>query len=192
MPEISQSELETLRRSEALLNKMWNDPKEGLNFKRKVKEYAPDARIPELDMIQAAAQPFEEKFTKQAEEIKTMRERLEAREKKEKDDKEESELEASLARVKSQFKFTDEGLEKVIARMKEKNNPDAEAAAAWVAAQERKAKPISGSNIGPSALNLYGSKTADEQYAALNKDPIAWADNEIATMLNEFAQQDAA
>lgn len=192
MPEVSDAELMTLKRTEALLNKMWNHPKKGLAFKREVKELIPEANIPELDTIDTVARPFEDKIAKQDEEIKKLTERLEAREKAEDERKEENNLTESLSKARKKFGLTDEGFEKAVSRMREMKNLDAEAAAAWVASQEKKAKPVGGSGIGPQAMNLYGSKTQDENYKELNLDPQGWADREIEKMINEFAEAEAA
>ena len=192
MPEITEAELALARKYESLYNKLWNDPEEGLNFKRKVKKLVPDAQIPELDMIDTTVKPFEEKLAKQAEDNKALRERLDLIEKKSKDEKEESEFAKSLDSARRKFHLTDEGFDKAISRMKEMNNPDAEAAAAWVASQEKKAKPVGSSSFAPSALNLFGSNKVDDSLAELHRDPILWQDNQIQTMLDEFAAQDAA
>jgi hypothetical protein len=163
-----------------------------LNFKRKVKELVPDARIPELDMIDTTVKPFEEKLAKQAKDNEALTARLDAIEKSKKDGDEESALVKSLDSARKKFHLTDEGFDKAITRMKEMNNPDAEAAAAWVASQEKKAKPVGSSSFAPSALNLFGSNKVDDTLADLHRDPIAWQDATIQTMLDEFAAQDAA
>lgn len=192
MPEISDAQLELANKYQTLYNKLWNDPKEGLAFKRKVKELVPEAQIPELDMIDTTVKPFEEKMAKQAEENKALKDRLDNIEKRSKDEKEESDLVKSLDSARKKFHLTDEGFDKAVARMKEMNNPDAEAAAAWVASQEKKARPVGSSSFAPSALNLYGSNKVDESMADLHRDPIAWQDATIQTMLDEFAAQEAA
>lgn len=192
MPEISDAQLELANKYQSLYNKLWNDPKEGLAFKRKVKELVPEAQIPELDMIDTTVKPFEEKMAKQAEENKALKDRLDNIEKRSKDEKEESDLVKSLDSARKKFHLTDEGFDKAVARMKEMNNPDAEAAAAWVASQEKKARPVGSSSFAPSALNLYGSNKVDESMADLHRDPIAWQDATIQTMLDEFAAQEAA
>lgn len=192
MPEISDAQFATLQRGQALLDKLWNDPKGGTAFKKRVKEIIPDAKIPELDIVDEATAPLVAALEEQKKANKSIADRLDNWEKSQKDSKEESELQSQLDSVRKTYGFTADGMDKLITRMKEKNNPDAEAAAAWVAAQERKAKPISSSNIGPSALNLYGTSTEDDTWAALNKNPEKWFDNEVATMLNEFADQEAA
>ena len=192
MPEISDAQLELANKYQTLYNKLWNDPKEGLAFKRKVKELVPEEQIPELDMIDTTVKPFEEKMAKQAEDNKALKERLDNIEKRSKDEKEESDLVKSLDSARKKFHLTDEGFDKAVARMKEMNNPDAEAAAAWVASQEKKARPVGSSSFAPSALNLYGSNKVDESMADLHRDPIAWQDATIQTMLDEFAAQEAA
>ena len=194
MPEVSEHELAVLRRAEGLLNNMISDPKEGLNVKRKIKALIPDAKFPELDVIDTVTQPFQARLAEQEKVNKSLADRLDAWETAQTNSKEESALQAQLDSVKKAYSFTSDGMQKVIERMKEKNNPDAESAAAWVARQERKASPVTNSALMPSALNLYGSnKTSDDlDVVALNRDPQGWADNKIIEMLNEFSQQDAA
>lgn len=192
MPEITDAQLALANKYQSLYDKLWNDPEDGLNFKRKVKKLLPDAQIPELDMIDVTVKPFEEKMGKIAEENKVLHARLDSIEKSKKDEKEEADFSKSLDAARKKFHLTDEGFDKAITRMKEMNNPDAESAAAWVAAQEKKTKAVGSSSFAPSALNLYGSNKIDESLADLHRDPQAWQDNEIEKMLNEFADQEAA
>ena len=192
MPEISDQELAVLKRGQALLDKMWNDPKEGMAFKKKVKGILPDANIPELDIVDTATAPIFEKLEAAEKHSKTLEDRLNKWEQAQTDSKEEAALSVQLETVKKQHGFTVEGMQKVIDRMKEKNNPDVESAAAWVASQERRSKPVTDSVLMPSALNLYGSNKEDADYAELNRDPQGWADKKVVSMLNDFANQDAA
>ncbi len=192
MAEISDAELAVQRRAVALLDKMITDPKDGLSMKRKIKELVPDAKFPELDIIDTTTAPLIAALDEQKKTSKTLADRLDSWEKSQKDSREEGELQSQLDHIRKQYSFTTEGMQKVIDRMKEKNNPDADSAAAWVAAQERKARPVTDSALLPQALNLYGSNSEDESWKELNKDPIKWADNELVKMINEFAEQDAA
>lgn len=192
MPEISDTELAVKNRAVALLDRMWNDPKEGMTFKKKVKELVPDAKIPELDIIASATAPLVAEIEEQKKANKTLAGRLDNWEKSHKDSREENDLQLQLNSIKKQYSFTDEGMQKVIDRMRSKNNPDAEAAAAWVASQERKSRPVTDSALLPSAMNLFGSNSEDETWAELNKDPRGWADRELVKMINEFAEADAA
>lgn len=193
MAEISDNELLILRRAENLLNKMISDPKEGMENKRKIKEkYAPDANFPELGIVDSATAPLVAALEEQKKSNKTLADRLDSWEQNQKNTKEEGELQNQLDGIRKQYSFTPDGMQRVIDRMKEKNNPDADSAAAWVAAQERKSRPVTDSALMPSALNLYGSNKEDDDFAELNKDPQGWADRKVVQMLNEFAQSDAA
>ena len=194
MAEISDNELAVLRRAEGLLNKMISDPKDGTNTKRQIKALVPEAKFPELEILDSVSAPLTARLSEQEKENKALRDRFDTWEKSQKDSKEENALQARLDRAKNSYGFTSEGMQKLIERMKAENSADVEATAAWVASQERKAKPISDSALMPSALNLYGSNSAsaDIDVVALNKDPQKWADEKMIQMLNEFANQDAA
>lgn len=189
--EISKSDLAILQNAHKLLGDLW-DGKTGMDFKKMVKAARPDTKIPELETIEAVTKPYDEKITHLTENNKKLEERLDKWEEDQKNRSEESELSSTLHDVKKKYSLTDEGMDKVIARMKEKSNPDAEAAAAWVRDQLPKTKPVNNSNYTPQSFNLYGSSEKDEKWEALNKDPIKFFDNEVATILNEFANAEAA
>ena len=192
MVEISDQELAIKNRAVALLDRLWSDPKEGMSFKKKVKELLPDTKIPELDIVESVTAPLIADIEARKEENKKLAERLDNWEKSQTDLKEENALQARLDRAKKQYSFTDDGMQKLVDRMKAEKSADVEATAAWVAAQERKSKPITDSALMPTAMNLYGSNQADENFADLNKDPIGWAEREMVKILNEFADTEAA
>lgn len=185
MREVSEEEYTVLTRAKNLLDRVWNDPEDGLNFKKKVKNLIPNAIIPEVEAANQTA--LEKRFAKEAEERAAIAGRLDKWESARKDEKEEGELSKTLNKVKSDFRFTDEGMDLVVSRMKEKNNPDAEAAAAWVLAQDKKNAPISKSNYSPASMNLFGAGKEDAMWADLNKDPVAFFDAKTAEILNGFA-----
>lgn len=188
--EISQEKFESLQRATNLLDSLWNDKDKGLEFKRMVKEKVPTARVPELDLIDAVTKPRDEKMSKLEEMNKKLSDRLDAWETKELNSKEESEFRSELNGVRTKYKFTDEGMQKVINRMQEKKNPDAEAAAAWVLSQEPKSSPTAPSNAAgfPTKANLYGVGKQDDEWKELNQDPVAFADKEIMNILSNPEQ----
>lgn len=191
MAEISDQDLAVKNRAVALLDKMISDPKDGLATKRRIKELLPDANFPELNIIDTATSPLLAELEEQKKVSKTLADRLDSWERNQKDSREEGELQSQLDGIRKQYGFTVDGMQKVIDRMKEKNNPDAESAAAWVASQERKAKPITNS-ITAQNMNLYGSNEVDDNWKALNLNPEKWAVGQMEQMLQEFAEQDAA
>lgn len=183
--EISKDRLEALGRAEALLNGLWNDKEKGLAFKKMVKEKVPTASIPELDMIDTVTKPYNDKISALEESQKKLQANLEKWETEKLNAKEEGEMTKMLDDIRKRHGFTDSGMQKVIDRMKEKNNPDADSAAAWVLSQEPKAKPAASSVVPglPGKMNLYGSAKNDEMWAELNKDPQGFADQEIANII---------
>lgn|SRR5574337_35591 len=185
MAEIDDAELETLRRAHKLLDGLYNDPKHGMAFKRMMKEKIPDAKIPELDIIEQVTKPYDERMTALEAENKKLHDELELDRKTRKEREEEDSVKLTLAEVQKKYKLTDEGMQKVIDRMKEKNNPDAEAVAAWLVSQQPAPKPVTPTGYQPSELNLFGSSTQEEQYADLHKDPLKWFDKQVADILSE-------
>lgn len=190
MAEISDHDLAVKNRAVQLLDRMISDPKDGLSMKRKIKELVPEANFPELSIIDSTANPIlarQEELNKQNEALKA---RLDKWEQSQIDTREEGQLQSQLDGIQKQYGFTHEGMQKVIDRMKSKNNPDAEAAAAWVASQERKAKPIKDS-ISQSNLNLFGSNEADEDFKELNLNPEKWAVKTMESMMHDWENEAA-
>lgn len=185
---VAKSDLIILQRAHALLDKLYTHGEKGLEFQRMLKAVIPEARLPQLERIETLTKPYDEKFSKLEKEMKEDKESR-AKEKQEaKDKEEESSLRKTLDQVKKDYGFTDEGMQKVIARMQDKKNPDVEAAAAYVARSEPKAKPTASSSYTPSSLNLYGANEKDEKWAELNKNPMGFFDKEVNKVLDEFSE----
>lgn len=167
-----------LVRAKAIIDRLWNDGELGTKVRSKAKELYPDITLPEEQMAPEIA-PLRA-------EIATLKDAL-AQVKTDRDDerkkREESEtkktLEEALTSARQRFNLTDEGFDKMVARMKETGNySDAEAAAAWVAQQTPPPKPA-GPAWAPQSLNLFGSKDHDEKWQLLHRDPIAYQDAEL-------------
>ena len=187
--EVSAERLDSLTRAEKLFNALWNDKEFGLTLKKEVKKHVPDARIPDLDIVETVTKPYDEKIAKLADDNKKLLERLDKYDEEKINSAEESAMSKELDRVRQANKFTDEGMKKVIERMKEKKNPDAEAAAAWVLAQEPKSSPVTPSSLGFSTkANLFGSNSQSDDWKELNLNPEAYADKEIASILSNPEQ----
>jgi hypothetical protein len=194
MPEISDQELAVLRRAQQLLDGIWNDKEHGLAFKRMVKAKLPDSRIPELDIAEPMLAPVKAELEEERKARRTLEERLDAREKADKESKEDADLNKALADAQKEYRLTDDGMAKVVKRMKDTGNPDPAAAAAWVTDHEPKAKPATTSSYAPSDMNLFGAgiKSDDEDIAFLHQDPIRWYDRKAAEVLDEFARGNPA
>lgn len=190
--EVSKSRLLALENVNQLKEALWNDPTTGPKIKELVKDKFPQADIPEVDIIRNTRKMEAEVLTKVAEKEKAVDEKISAFEKKwaDRDEaaakaKEEKEFESEVAAVKKKYQLTSEGMEKVFARMRDKNNPDVEAAAAWVTDHEVKA-PTQQSNYAPDTMDLYGSNSGADEWADLNKDPRRYGDKVITEIINDF------
>lgn len=186
--EVEESEVAALNQARNLFDTLLQDKDIGLSLKRKVKEKIPSARFNDLDIVDNVTKPYDEKIAALAEKSDKLEERLRKYDEEKLNAKEESELNGQLDAVREKFRFTDEGMQKVIKRMTEKKNPDAESAAAWVMSQEPKSEPVKPSAMFGGKANLFGSAKETDEWADLNKDPMAYADQEIANIMNNPEQ----
>lgn len=174
------------QRGMGVLNKMWQDPKDGLAFKRKVKSIEPTWAIPEVDVVDQAAAPFRAEIDSLKKDVTDLVDTIKGERKTAAEQREETSLKQSLTDAQREYRLSDETMEKVVERMKATGNPDPHSAAAWVTDHLPKAKPTGGSsNFGPSALNLFGVKTQDESWKDLHTDPEGWFDREVESILND-------
>lgn len=193
--EIPKSRLALLEGVNKMTNDLWNDDKIGMALKERWKEKHPEANIPEVVVAQSTRKVEQELLAKVEAKEKAVDDKISAWEKKYQDKEEaetnkkaEEKFASEVDETKKKYQLTAEGMEKVFARMKEKNNPDVEAAAAWVTDHEIKAKPVSNSSAyTPSDMNLYGSSQGDEEWKELNKNPIKYGDRVLNEMATDFA-----
>ena len=174
-------------RALALVNSLWNDGELGMKLQRKAKEAFPDIRTTDEAYAPVRAE-FETRMAAQAKELDEMRAERAAEKKarEERDaEKQKKSFEAAINDARNSYNLTDEGFDKMVARMKETGNyTDPESAAAWVASKTPP-KPVSGPSFGPQDLNLFGSAKADEKMAALHRDPQRYMDMELTEFVND-------
>lgn len=190
MVEISVAELNLLRDSKTVFESLWNDKEKGLEVKRSAKAKFPELRIPELDTIETVTKPYDQKLSKMEDENKQLRDRFDKYERERIERDEEAEFSKDLDGAFKKYSLTEDGKKKAIDRMRDKKSVDAEAAAAWVVSQEPRQKATASSNYLPQSMNLYGSTEKDDKWGDLNKDPVKFADREIANILSDFANGD--
>lgn len=187
--EVNAAELELLNRSHKLLDSLWNDPKLGFTVKKMV-ESKTGVKSPELAMIETITAGRDEALSQ-------INKRLDAQDKARADEaaavkaaeqaRAEADLLTRVSKAKKDYSFTDEGMERVFTRMREQNSADVEGAAAYIASQLPKAKPVNtGSPYAPQAMNMFGVQKQDENWAELNRDPVNWFDTKVGEILAEF------
>ncbi len=156
-----------------IFTELFNDPasEAGRALRAKAKEKNPNLRLPE-DAAEPLVAPLRAELEALRAERAEEKAEREAEKKQREDDAAKNNLEAALSGARQRFNLTDEGFDKMVARMKETGNyADAEAAAAWVA-QQTPVPAAAGPYLGPQALNLAGSAVFDEKFALLHKDPM--------------------
>jgi hypothetical protein len=171
-----------------LVDSVWNDPNIGSAVRKKAKELLPDLRLPE-DTLAPALAPLlkqNEDLAKRIEAFET--ERAADRKTKEDADKaaRDSDFEAKIKAAREKFRLTDEGFDKMIARMKETGNyTDPYAAAALIVSENPPPEPT-GPVFGAGDLNFANSSTvsADPDYVLLHANPEKRFDNEVRKMLS--------
>lgn len=193
--EVSRSLLNQLQGTAKLTNDIWNDPDLGMQVKEIVKTKYPNANIPELDAVRSVKKAESDILAKvEASKTETIS-RIEAFEKSQKErdekdanDKAEREFAAEIESTKKKYQLTPEGMEKVFSRMKEKNSPDVEAAAAWVTDHEPKQSPITNSSYSPQNMDVFGSSSGDKEFEEINKHAFdgKWFDKEVRKINEDF------
>ena len=190
---ISKAELESLQRAKNFLNSMYTSPEHSTEAKRLFKKLDPKLNFPELDIEDRTNKIVEEKYGALEKMNKELSEKIAAKEKADKERDEETGLRSQLDKVQKDFSFTDEGIKKVVDRMRDKNNPDVEAAAAWVRSQEpapKAAKTTPG--YLPDSMNLFGSQSKDEGWKKWHVDPMKAFDEEVQSVMSDPQYQQAS
>lgn len=184
---MSKQELSVLQNAYSMLNKLYNHPEKAMEFKKLAKEAG--YKVPEIDTIERVTKPYDEKLAAFEEKSKKFMERMDKWENDNLSAKEENALRAELDSIQKKEGFTDEGMKKVIDRMREKNNPDVEAAAAWVKSKEPKPTPTTNThNFAQSKFKgsslTGGGEEGEKAWDSLTKNPDDYFDSIVNDVLN--------
>lgn len=163
---------------------LWNDRELGAQIQAKAKAMFPDA-VTQEDLLGPVLSPLRAENEKLSKRLTEMQEERVAEKKVAEEIKTRQTLEAQLDSARKNYSLTDEGFDKMVARMKETGNyADADAAAAWVASKTPPAK-VEGPTWAPQALNLFGSKKYDEAMNELHRDPQAYMDSQLSEFVRD-------
>lgn len=185
---VSRGQYDLASRSAELLSKMLGDPRTAAQAEELVSRINPAATFPQRDMRNAILQPVEARLAAE----RTAREALEAkwnaREAKEAEAATLADQNAMMSRinaVKAKRGFSDEAMEQVIQRMRDNNNPDVEAAAAYVADSLPKPGPATGHDYLGGSVDVFGSQSETDQWKGLTANPDKWLTNELRTIARD-------
>lgn len=190
--QFSKAEASTLQNAASFLKEIWNDKDIGLKVKQRAKEKFKDVAIPELESeerLEAQRSAFEEKLAEERKEREALKADVEADKKARAEKEDNVSFMEAYHQVQKDYSFTEEGMQKVMTRMKEKNNPDIESAAAWVAKQEP-SKPIASSSYSPTDFDArkgFGGVDKELWEGFVNPDTRRDTENNIiGQVLREF------
>ena len=173
-------------RMKAVFEALWNDGKVGASVRAKAKELYPDVTLPE-DALAPIVGPVQERLDTLAKELAEERE-ARAKERQEREESRQREtLESALTNSRQRYGLTDEGFDKMVARMKETGNyTDTDAAAAWVA-QQTPPQNVRKADWLPKKMDLFGSarERADETFRQLHTDPNGYLDAQLQEFVSD-------
>ena len=211
MVTVSRADVELWQKSTHLLNRMLGDPVDAPVLEKIVEKHNPQAVFPGRAAREAIVTPLMSAVDQRAAELQAkldaeseartaLQARVDARDEAEAQAKakaEESALENRIKSIQSKRGFSDEVMTRVLDRMREQNNPDVDAAAAWVAESIPKPLPASGNDFLPSTVDVYGSSASDVKETAwknLHENPTQWQTNELRSIVKdpEFLRLGAA
>lgn len=194
--ELTKDAYDRLMAIKSLMDKAWDDKDTGASFRATLKKVDPSLKIPD-DLAASAIEPVKGELAESRKETKELRERLDKFLTDTKDEKDTASLRADLDRAKKDFGLDDDGMKLVMQRMKDKSNPDVEAAAAFVARSIPKPKPLANEGLGGGIDTLFGTTKKEDAFEALHTggDPFkpgGWFDREAQKILNETPSEQAA
>jgi hypothetical protein len=175
-------------RSRNLLNSLLSNPKHAPALEAMVAEENPEAKFPKRAEREAMYAPIRSELEAEREARKALEARLQAREEAEAAAERKSQENALLDKmnsIRAKRGFSDETMDRVVARMREQNNPDIDAAAAWVSETLPKPAPAVGYDYLPSTVDVFGSATADKAWEGLHRDPDRWQTDELRAIVRD-------
>jgi hypothetical protein len=208
---VSRADVELWQKSTLLLNKMLGDPVDAPLVEKIVEKHNPQAVFPGRAAREAIVTPLMSAVDQKASELQAKLDAesaargaleqkwndREAAEAEQRAKAEETALQTRIESIQAKRGFSDETMKRVLDRMREQNNPDVDAAAAWVAETIPKPLPASGHDFLPSTVDVYGSSASDPKETAwknLHENPTQWQTNELRSIVKdpEFLRLGAA
>ena len=181
------------KRGAYLLNQLLGDPRTAEEAEKLVAKINPNAQFPMRDRREALIAPVMTELEKERARVAALEAKWAARETADAEAAQrraEDELLARVENVKAKRGFSDEMMTKVMDRMRANNNPDVDAAAAWVAESVPKAGPATGHDFLPTTVDPFGTTSGEEKWQSLHKDPDRWLTSELRSIAKdpEFAR----
>jgi len=191
--QIPRQQAELHARSAALLDKLLGDPRVAPQAEELIAKVNPDAKFPGRDMRDAMLTPVKAQLDQERAAREALEARLNARDAADaaaKQTQAEQDLMNRLNSVKSKRGFSDDVMNRVMDRMREQNNPDVDAAAAYVAESIPKPSAVAGLDYLGGNVDVYGAVSGDTAWKGLHENPNGWLTQELRNIAHdpEFAR----
>lgn len=193
----SRTPSEIAQQSAHLLNQLLGDPRTAPDAERLIQTLNPKAEFPFRQQREAVLAPVMGELEKERARVAALEEKWAAREAAEtarETKRQEDEIIARMEQVKAKRGLSDDAMQRVMDRMRANNNPDVEAAAAWVAESAPKPPPAAGYDYLPSTIDPLGLSANQDFYEGLmdtgERGADRWLDKTLRNMVRdpEFAR----
>ena len=190
---VSRERATALLGMEDLLERLLQNPNTAPKAEEIISQVNPDAKFPYRERREAFFGKMNEELEKERTARKALEDKIAAREAKEAADatvQSEARMVAALEAEKAKRGFSDEMMQRVMDRMRDNNNPDVAAAAAFVAESVPKPPPAQGYDFLPTTVDTYGSVSGDDKWKKLHANSDQWLTDELRSIARdpEFAR----
>ncbi len=194
--QISKGEYETLMAIKGMMDKAWDSRDDGAAFRSLLKKVNPELKTPD-DLAASTIAPIKTELDQTNTTVKGLGDKLDKFLDEYKTKEDTAVLSSQIDAAVGKFGLDDDGRRKMLERMKEKNSFDVEAAAAYIASQAPKPKPVSDHGLSGLGPDLFGTTRKSDEFEALHTggDPFrpgGWFDQQAMKILNETPKEQAA
>jgi hypothetical protein len=171
---------ELFSRASGLLDNLLKNPKTARDAERLVREINPNASFPASDLAESYLAPVRDALDATNKKLAETSENFAEYKKKQEEEAQIAAFTDRLNKAATKYGFDEKRREAVLKRMAEQNNPDLEAAAAYIYDAEPKPGPVnpkSADRYIPGPVDIYGVNSKDERWKDLhdNQDKF-WRD----------------
>jgi len=183
MPELTEQQLQAFQNASALLRQLYNDPEDGMAFKKLLKKKFPKAAIPEVDAANHYVAPITARMDGLEKTIKDFMDAFGGK-------AAEFELDKKIDAATQRFKLTTQGVADLRKLMKERAIADPEVAAGFLVASAPPA-PVEPSGYTGKRWDFMRAEgdEAKENMKSLLDDPDGWLEQVVPQIINEERQK---
>ena len=183
---IDDAYLAKLQAAEKLLEQLNSDPKSRKHLTAGIKQHYPQTRT-EDDIAEEFAAPIREEVKASLSKVEEMLSKLDQREQRDAEMRTLADLDKAFGRLRQDYGYNEDGIDKIKSLMVDRSIPDPEAAAALY--ERLNPAPVdTRSSWEPDGWNLRDD-AVETDVQGLFTDPDRWADKEVGKILLDIRGQ---